>query len=339
MGVGLALLANSRPYEGLLVSVPAGVMLLAWMARKRGPALWASIKTVIMPLLFVLAITATGMGLYNLRVTGSVLRMPYQVHEEIYAIAPKFIWQPLRSEPIYRHDLIRDAHRGVDVTLYKLERTPLGFGAKNVVFLLWWIIYSLNVLLIPVVVMFSIMLPWILRKGWGRFALLTYGLLICGVFMEVPLMIHYFAPITSVNYVFVLNALQLWKRQSGKREVRPLVLCLGAITLAACFYMRPNVAAPSLWHRHRAGILEQLKKAEGDHLIMVRYGPNQSVHEEWVYNESDIDRSKVVWARDMDMDQNCKLVEYFRTRHIWSLQLDGQSSILELKPYQTSLCK
>jgi hypothetical protein len=34
LGLGLAILANSRPYEGLLASLPVGIVLLAWMVGK-----------------------------------------------------------------------------------------------------------------------------------------------------------------------------------------------------------------------------------------------------------------------------------------------------------------
>jgi len=35
MGLGLAILANSRPYDGLIFSLPAGVALIAWMCRNK----------------------------------------------------------------------------------------------------------------------------------------------------------------------------------------------------------------------------------------------------------------------------------------------------------------
>jgi hypothetical protein len=104
MGVGLAILANSRPYEGLLVSLPAGIVLLAWMVSKNGPAIGVSISRIVLPILIVLSVTATAMGFYNLHVTGDMLRTPYQVHEEEYAAAPIFLWQTAGHEPIYRHE-------------------------------------------------------------------------------------------------------------------------------------------------------------------------------------------------------------------------------------------
>lgn len=80
-------------------------------------------------------------------------------------------------------------------------------------------------------------------------------------------------------------------------------------------------------------ILAQLKRAEGRHLVIVRYGPRHSPHSEWVYNEADIDGAKVVWAREMDRAQNGKLLEYFKDRHVWLVEVDKDHSSPELTPY------
>jgi hypothetical protein len=77
LGVGLAILANSRPYEGLLISLPAAVLLFAWMVSKNGPALQISISRIMLPIIGVLTITGGAMAFYNWRVTGNALRMPY----------------------------------------------------------------------------------------------------------------------------------------------------------------------------------------------------------------------------------------------------------------------
>src|SRR6266436_4718891 len=95
----------------------------------------------------------------------------------------------------------------------------------------------------------------------------------------------------------------------------------------------------SSWQEQRAQLLKQLKQQDGKHLIIVSYGPGHSVHNEWVYNEADIDGAKVVWARDMDVAQNCNLVAYFRNRRTWSLEADGDQSVPKLKPFPTKLCK
>jgi hypothetical protein len=66
------------------------------------------------------------------------------------------------------------------------------------------------------------------------------------------------------------------------------------------------------------------------HLILVHYLPSHSVAEEWVYNRADIDRSRVVWARDLGAD-NKKLFEYFSDRKFWCLEAD-------VKPWQLKPC-
>ena len=126
-GAGLAILANSRPFEGLLVSLPAGIFLLIRIVRQRGQELRVSIRRIVLPILFVLVLTITGMGFYNLRVTGNSLRMPYQIHEETYGMAPVFLWQKLPPEPEYRHEVIRDFHATHALPFYTSQRSILGF--------------------------------------------------------------------------------------------------------------------------------------------------------------------------------------------------------------------
>ena len=63
--------------------------------------------------------------------------------------------------------------------------------------------------------------------------------------------------------------------------------------------------------------------------MVVRYGPNHDVHEEWVYNHADIDGSIVIWARDMGDARNRELLDYYRDRRVWLLELDGPAPGLE----------
>jgi hypothetical protein len=64
----------------------------------------------------------------------------------------------------------------------------------------------------------------------------------------------------------------------------------------------------------------------------VRYSPNHDVlSREWVYNEADIDRSKVVWARDMGDAQNQELIRYFNHHTVWLLEPDKTPP--QLSPY------
>jgi hypothetical protein len=76
-----------------------------------------------------------------------------------------------------------------------------------------------------------------------------------------------------------------------------------------------------------------LVRQGGLHLILVRYTPAHLVEEEWVYNRADIDRSRVVWARDSGPG-NSKLLGYYRNRKLWCLDADVRP--LELKPCRSA---
>src|SRR5438105_1952026 len=79
MGLGLALMAASRPYEGLLVAIPVGVTLLIWAAGKNRPPLDVLARRAVAPVASILILAAGGMAYYNWRVTGDALTPAYQV--------------------------------------------------------------------------------------------------------------------------------------------------------------------------------------------------------------------------------------------------------------------
>src|SRR5207245_4533954 len=64
MGLGLALLANTRPYESLFFCLPIAAVLLIWMFGRSAPPLLLSLRRVLLPLSLVLAITVGAMGYY-----------------------------------------------------------------------------------------------------------------------------------------------------------------------------------------------------------------------------------------------------------------------------------
>ena len=177
---GLGILANSRPYEGLALSLAVTLVML-YRRRTKDVLLIASL---FVPVAFL-------MGFYNYSVTRNPLKMPYQVYAEQYDIAPKFIFLPSNS-PTQR----MDPREHSDEKLYRVERTFVGFLMKNVMNVSWWIIVSFNVLLIPIV--FS-------RRRLDPRSLFLYGSVLCASMLTVPIMLHYFAPIYPLNFVFAMG--------------------------------------------------------------------------------------------------------------------------------------
>jgi hypothetical protein len=64
--------------------------------------------------------------------------------------------------------------------------------------------------------------------------------------------------------------------------------------------------------------------------VLVSYAPDFDLDREWVYNGADIDGQKIIWARDMGMEKNRELLDYYRGRKFWTVEAGGST---ELKPY------
>jgi hypothetical protein len=81
----------------------------------------------------------------------------------------------------------------------------------------------------------------------------------------------------------------------------------------------------------RGAIEKKLLSMPGKHLVMVHYHPDHDPNFEWVYNGAEIDGAKMLWARELDKEQNTKLLAYFKDRKIWIVDADDDDS--ELTPY------
>jgi hypothetical protein len=119
------------------------------MLGKQGPALTVSIQRIGLPILLVLCAAGLAMPFYNLRETGNVFRTPYQVHEETYAMAPVFLWQSPRPEPVYHHEDLRNFHTTCNLSLYHLEHSIFDFLLKSFLLLRTFALYFFNVFAKP----------------------------------------------------------------------------------------------------------------------------------------------------------------------------------------------
>jgi hypothetical protein len=73
----------------------------------------------------------------------------------------------------------------------------------------------------------------------------------------------------------------------------------------------------------RAHILAELERYAGPQLAIVRYTSDHSPFDEWVYNTADIDKSKVVWAREGESGNILDLLRYFHDRRVWLVEPDS----------------
>jgi hypothetical protein len=97
--------------------------------------------------------------------------------------------------------------------------------------------------------------------------------------------------------------------------------------------------SPAIWcsvgraNLERAAMLARLEEYPGLQLAIVRYSRCHNLHHEWVYNGADIDKAKVVWARDMGPDKSQELVDYFRDPRVWLVDVKADDAPARLLPY------
>ena len=116
----------------------------------------------------------------------------------------------------------------------------------------------------------------------------------------------------------------------GGREAAALLFFLCVIDFGL-FYSRSFVSNPSKVER-RVKVNRALQETPGQLLVFVRYSPQHVFQDEWVYNEADIDASRIVWARDRGHADNEELRRYYPKRAAWLLDPDVQPP--KLIPYQ-----
>ena len=109
-----------------------------------------------------------------------------------------------------------------------------------------------------------------------------------------------------------------------------ICLCVVAFAFQSVILLR---AYGKGWGTERARILSSLERSGSRHLVIVRYGADHAVRREWVYNEADIDKARVVWARDMGVSMNPELLEYYKDRQVWMLNPDATPP--KLVPYES----
>ena len=336
MALGLTILAESRPYEGLVLSLPIAAALLFWLMGRHRPRFSVSMSHVIAPILLTLAATATATAGYNYRVTGGTSLMPYVVNHATYSYTPFFLWQKPAPEPTYRHALMRKFYEE-DFRDYQKERTLAGFVRfKGKKFLRAWGFFFGPALSIP---LFSV--PWIIRDRRMRLPLYASALFLLGWLGETWSMNHYFSPATGLVYLISLQGLRhtrFWRWQGrpvGTALVRTIPLICCAMVVLRLTAILAHAQIEPAWPRgnlDRARILHTLQDSPGEHLILVYYGPSHHVDSEWVYNAADIDHAKVVWARDMGARDNQELLQYFKNRRVWMLDPDASPTRLEPLP-------
>jgi len=338
LGLGIAILANTRPYEGLLFCIPVAGWFFWWLAGKtKSPmALRTRITKVFAPLAVVLTLTIGFIGYYNWRLTGSAFLFPHTLNTRTYRTTGLFLWDHSKVPIQYNNEQFEDFYNGWEredyqntwPDVWKVSAEKLTRSGSTY---FWWG----ALLLLPG-------LPFVFFDRKMRVPILIFLLGTAAFLTSIWSFPHYAAPLTCVIFLMLVQAIRHLRtiRLGG----RPLGLALSwaIIYLLAAdvgFSVPRHICDQLDWtckgDPSRAAIGKKLSDTPGKHLIMVRYQEDHNLHDEWVYNGAEIDTAKVLWARELDSVQNAKLFSYFKDRQIWLVEPDTDNT--ELIPYQAPL--
>jgi hypothetical protein len=338
MGLGVAILALTRPYEGMLLCLPVGFALSRWLWKGVNRPDAAAVARLAAAALVVVFVALAWLGYYDTKAFGKATTLPYTVDRAQYAMAPYYMWQHARPAPHYRYTVLRSFYQKGEMDFFNKIHTWKGFLPYSLAKVAFTgLFYAGFTLLLPL-----LMLRRVFLDERIRFLVVCVLVLAAGLTIEIYLLPHYVAPFVAAFYAIGLQAmrhLRLWK-PDGK----PVGLTMVRLTVVACvalaglrlvaepLHLTPPEWPPSNWNftwfgpEHygaaRASIERQLEQIPGPQLAIVRYSSNHNPLDEWVYNSSEIDRSKVVWARDAGSANNSELFAYYRDRKVWLVEPD-----------------
>ena len=348
IGIGIAMLGLTRPYEGILMCLPVGFVLARWMMKgKNRPSPAAMARLAAVPLLFGMAAVAW-MGYYDYRAFGNPLTPPYTVNRNTYAIAPYYVWQHARPEPHYRYKEMQVFYHKGEADFYEGYHSFAGFLKQTLIKIGFMFLFFSGFALLPPL----LMVRHIFLDRRIRFLLICVLVLAAGMAIEIYLLPHYVAPFTGAFYVIGLQMMRHLRQ--WKPEKKPVGLTLARLTVTICVVMAGlrifagplHIAQsewpPSNWNfnwfgpehfgTERAQMETWLDHQPGQQLVIVRYWGNHDPFDEWVYTAADIDRSQVIWARDGDPAGNPELIRYYKDRNVWLVEPDATPARIQLYP-------
>lgn len=329
LGFGVLILANSRPFEGLVVCLPAGVYFARGLFRAyMSGHIRQTVVCFMLPSLIIIFSGILAMACFNNAVTGSPFRMPYQVYSAQYDSAPMFVFQKPFPRIDYRH---QDFQNVMDwhLNIHHLQQSfrgwlknrdnytfaPLGFFVGPMSLALLW-------------------LPAALKSKPVRVAFISVLFLLVihqSVIATVP---HYIAPGACLILLVITSCVrQLSLVRIGDFRIGRLSVLYLMILLPVCLMLITTKRDHSVSSKKRHEIKSSLEAMGGQHLVVirtdatVRKNPSEGIAFGWIYNHPDIDESKVIWARDLGEEKNRKLLDYYKDRRVWWLseELDLRS--------------
>lgn len=336
LGSGIALQMITRPYECVLLVIAALVYFAPALARRfetrklipvAGVALLAAAPGPILT------------ALQNRAVTGSVVTLPYVLSQYQYGVPAALTFQ---RNPVPHSRLTVQQELE-----YRSQRAFHGEKPDTLPNFLLRLEYRVRIyrfyFFAPLYVALLVFL--VSAHGFRK----RYVVAACAIFAIGTNFFPYLYPryVAAAACLFILMSVAGLRRLSritirgqaaGRRAaVFILALCAGQFLFWYTLHvfddedisisLKQFESWDSINHWNageRESVERELATIPGKKLIFVSYWPNHLFQHEWVYNAADIDRSQIVWARDLGAAENEKLIHYYPNRGVWLVEPDAQ---------------
>jgi hypothetical protein len=307
LGAGLATLALSRPFEGLVLCVALGLIFSGQLAEAiRSAPTRQSLERGLISGALVAGALIFQLTL-NSAVTGSPLRMPHAEFQAQYLAIPLFRWQsptfPRHSDPrlmaVEQNFDIRDswpAH--LTVTFGSVARAVSDLGG---VLLVGSLLTGLTVSVRrhPRLVAVLLLVP-LLQSAAN--------------YVHLP---HYFAPVAPLWFLMGgVAAAAVFDRWRVPPRTLLLVGVLVSVASIAHRWLGEHPVRQHSMHDLVRGQMARFAPA----LVFVTYDPSLSVHTNVVYNDPDL-ANDVLLVNDLDQERNCEVVRSFPGRRVIGLTI------------------
>ncbi len=330
LGLGIGILANSRPVEGILFGIPLGCLLLPWKIKWQSLDKRRLLKNAVLPLVLLVLAIAILTGTYNKKITGNALLFPHVLYSKLYSTIPVCIWQPLYPQIQYNHKALADLFTKWNIHYYQYKRSWEGFTQDmfqdSVRVGMFFFGFPLA---LPSLAILIRLLTF--RKTAGRYFIslcIILFMLGMGTYIAKP---HYYASLTCLAVLLITMGIRGVYRSSLCQKQTGPVTVIFLIGLQLFFNIVLTPPQPVVWSLARISQGSQinlsgsytreelrniLMKRGGKYLVIVRYPSGHNYFFDWVYNDADIDHAPIVWARDMGGRRNAELLNYFKDRQV-----------------------
>lgn len=330
VGLGWSIVWLTRPFESLLPLMISWIFIAGFMIRD--PRQWRRWLGPIALILSIQILTGWVTAVHNRAVTGSLTTLPYQLGQQVYGVPQSFLWQKPIEEPPLRFAEIKEMYSWQRRAKNWTSAHPVHHWGGNLYHA--WAFYVGPWYSLPIVLLVFRLKDWQVILSGG---IITGALTACVLF---PFFFpRYIAAYSCVIFFLVMRgmmALYQWSvcgRQLGSLVV--LFLVSGGFMMSMQTVPWKTILGIGQKTRQmglRMQVSERLMRYPGRHVVFIHYGVNHSFHDEWVYNAADIDASPIVWCRAMNPSDDAEVTRYYKDRHFWFANVDGDT--VRVSPYK-----